>query len=84
MGVAVAAQPFQRLPDRPERVLFSSGVTLDRLNGDLAGFGSIAPLAHAHPLFGFQILVVGEEVLDLLEDDVRQICLLYTSDAADE
>src|SRR3546814_8824599 len=29
-----------------------------------------------HPLFGLQILVMGEEVLDLLEDDLGQVVLL--------
>jgi hypothetical protein len=33
------------------------------------------PGAHAHPLFGSQILVVGEEVFNLLRDDVGQVFL---------
>src|SRR5690606_15112619 len=46
---------------------------LDRFDRDTACFSCIAPFADAHPLFGFEILVVGEEVLDLLEDDRRQV-----------
>src|SRR3546814_19065845 len=34
------------------------------------------PFADPHPLFGLQILVMGEEVLDLLEDDLGQVVLL--------
>ena len=40
---------------------------------DSPRFGGIAPLADPDPLVGLEILVVGEEMLDLLEDDRRQV-----------
>src|SRR5690606_41120583 len=43
------------------------------LQRDSPCFRGIAPLADADPLLAFQILVVGEEVLDLLEHDRRQV-----------
>src|ERR1044071_6084263 len=46
---------------------------LDRLDDDPARVGGVAPFAHAHPLVDLEILIVGEEVLDLLEDDRRQV-----------
>jgi hypothetical protein len=50
-------------------------VTGNRFDRDLARFFCAAPGADAHPFLGFQILIVGEEMLDLLEHDVGQIRL---------
>ncbi len=46
---------------------------LDRFQDDLLGGVDVHPVADLHPLAGFQILVVLEEVLDLLERDFRKI-----------
>src|SRR4029079_19615049 len=37
------------------------------------GFGGLAPALHLHPLAGLQVLVVLEEVLHLLQRDLRQV-----------
>src|SRR5881409_2076027 len=46
---------------------------LARFEHDPPRLGGIAPLADAHPLVGLQILIVGEEMLDLLEHDRGQV-----------
>src|SRR5436853_4397740 len=67
------------VPEAPPKVA-SSGVRCDLCPGAINGFdenppgvGGIAPLADAHPLVDLQVLIVGEEVLDLLKDDRRQV-----------
>src|SRR5690242_18931519 len=42
---------------------------LDRFHHNPPRFLRIAPLADAHPLLGFEIFIMFEEVLDLLEHD---------------
>ena len=44
---------------------------LERFDDYLARGGGIAPLADPYPLLGLQILIVGEEMLDLLQHDAR-------------
>src|SRR6266446_9905998 len=46
---------------------------LNRFGHDPAGVRGVPPLADANPLVGFEILIVGEEMLDLLEHDRRQV-----------
>ena len=46
---------------------------LDRLDDALLRFGGVTPVMDLRPLSRFQILVMGEEVLDLLHGDRRQI-----------
>ncbi len=41
-----------------------------------AALGSIAPTQNLHPFAGFEILVVAEEMLDLIERDLRQIGII--------
>src|SRR5437868_1675434 len=62
------------------RKLAESGVlgdrflrSLDRFDDDPARLGGIAPLPDADPLVGFEVLIVGEEMLDLLKHDRRQV-----------
>src|SRR5206468_12334751 len=49
---------------------------IDGLNDDPPRIGSIPPMTDPHPLLGLEILIVGEEMLDLLEHDRRQIMAL--------
>src|SRR5690348_11369827 len=61
-----AARPSDRLSLRP----------LDCLEHDPPRLGGVSPLADADPFVGLEILVVGEEVLDLLEHDRREVLSL--------
>src|SRR3546814_323869 len=45
----------------------------DRIKDDLPCFGGIAPAFDLHPFAGFQVLVMGKEMLDLLRHDLGQI-----------
>ena len=49
---------------------------LNAVRDQLAGFRSIAPADDLDPFAGLKILVVGEEVLDLLEGDLRQVAVI--------
>src|SRR6476469_3360125 len=69
-----------RLLGRKARKLAESGSlgdlflrSVNRFDEDSASVGSIAPFPDAHPFVGLEVLVVGEEVLDLLEHDRRQV-----------
>src|ERR1043166_1283857 len=54
--------------------LFSLGAgSLDRLQDQPLGVIGVAPPLHLRPLARLEVLVVGEEVLDLLGDDRRQV-----------
>src|SRR4051812_37250065 len=46
---------------------------LDRFDQDTASVGRVTPLAHPHPLVDLEVLIVGEEMLDLLKHDRRQV-----------
>ena len=46
---------------------------LDRLDDQPLGLGRIAPAGDLHPLARLEVLVVLEEVLDLVERDLRQV-----------
>src|SRR3954462_14112750 len=48
----------------------------DRFHDDAAGVLGVAPMADPHPFLLLEILIVGEEMLDLLEDDARQVAAL--------
>ncbi|PAV68276.1 hypothetical protein WR25_13351 [Diploscapter pachys] len=56
-------------------LLLGGVVAVDRFHHDTARFLAVAPGADAHPLLLLQVLIVGEEVFDLFEDDLRQIVL---------
>ncbi|EGE56063.1 hypothetical protein RHECNPAF_750022 [Rhizobium etli CNPAF512] len=59
-----------------ERSAFRLLGTLDGLEDKRAGFAGIAPAEDLHPLAGLQILVVLEEVLDLLQRDLRKVRII--------
>src|SRR5215213_399326 len=46
---------------------------LDRLDQHAPGLLGIAPAADAHPFLRLEVLIMGEEMLDLLENDGRQV-----------
>jgi hypothetical protein len=46
---------------------------LDRFDDDLAGIRCVTPFADPDPFLGLEVLIVGEEMLDLLEDDRRKV-----------
>src|SRR4051794_30999038 len=45
----------------------------DRLDDDPARIGGVAPFTDADPFLGLKVLIMGEEMLDLLEHDRGQI-----------
>src|SRR4051812_26381292 len=47
--------------------------SFDRFEDNAARFRSISPLADPHPLVALEILIVGEEMLDLLEHDRGEV-----------
>ena len=49
----------------------------DALQDQSAGVVSAAPVQHLDPFAGFEILVVLEEVLDLLQRDLRQVGVVF-------
>src|ERR1700737_1288166 len=49
---------------------------LDRAHDVVLGLVSISPACHLDPLAGFQVLIVLEEVLYLLDGDFRQVSVV--------
>ena len=49
---------------------------LDALEDQPVGFRSVTPFNHLHPFAGLEILVVLEEVLDLLQGDLREVAVV--------
>src|SRR4029450_2256057 len=45
----------------------------DGLDDDFPRLGGVAPFANPHPFFGLEVLIVGEEMLDLLKHDRGQV-----------
>src|SRR3546814_9718704 len=45
----------------------------DALDDDALGFVDIAPAVELRPFAGFEVLIVGEEMLDLLHHDRRHV-----------
>ena len=64
----------RRSTARPRLALrFACLRPLDRLDDQPLGHGAVAPAVELRPFAGLEVLIMGEEMLDLLGDDRRQI-----------
>src|SRR4051794_6725849 len=72
-GVSIIAELKKEVARSSRAVrLFLLG-TRNGLGQDAASIRGIAPLSDADPLVDFEVLIVGEEVLDLLKHDRGQV-----------